>query len=518
MQESRLNKSMKNTVIGVMGTLLNLLFQFIARSIFIKILGEAYNGVNGLFSSILTILNLAELGFGSAIAFSLYKPLYNNDQKLVTAYMNYFAKVYRIIALIVTIAGIICIPFLPYLINEDLTELPFKLNQLRIYFIFYLANTVSSYLLAYKRTVITADQRSYIVSISDNMSNVIMSIVQIVLLLVFKNFYVFLTAMLARTILNNIVLTFIANKRYPYLSEFKKVELSKEQKKNLFSNINALMLHKIGGVAIFGTISLVISARVGVVSAGIYSNYATIISGVTLLGTIVFDSILASVGNLCVEATDDEKYRIFKRIDFMGKWFAIFCMVCYVNLFNTFINNIWIRSDGAHTFEFAVVVAISLSSYVNFSRKSVLMFRDAMGLFKRDWYKPLIEAGLGIALAIGLSYVWGIFGIILGYTLASIFIAIPIESYVLFKYGLNKGNGMFYTFKQFIRAIFALLLSIGTYYLCNLFNVEGFSDFIVRLIVSFIVSISVTFLLSIRDDNLKYYFRLVKRIFVKRTK
>ncbi len=201
MQESRLNKSMKNTVIGVMGTLLNLLFQFIARSIFIKILGEAYNGVNGLFSSILTILNLAELGFGSAIAFSLYKPLYNNDQKLVTAYMNYFAKVYRIIALIVTIAGIICIPFLQYLINEDLTELPFKLNQLRIYFIFYLANTVSSYLLAYKRTVITADQRSYIVSISDNMSNVIMSIVQIVLLLVFKNFYVFLTAMLARTII-----------------------------------------------------------------------------------------------------------------------------------------------------------------------------------------------------------------------------------------------------------------------------------------------------------------------------
>ena len=161
---SRVNKSLKNTIFGMVGLFCSLIVSFVSRSIFIKILGVEYNGVNGLFSNILNVLSLAELGFASSIAYALYRPLAENDEKSTAVLMHYFAKVYRTIAIVVGVAGCCCIPFLQYLISEDISELSFTLTELRIYFGMYLTNTVCSYLLAYKRTIITADQNSYIIS------------------------------------------------------------------------------------------------------------------------------------------------------------------------------------------------------------------------------------------------------------------------------------------------------------------------------------------------------------------
>ncbi len=511
MDKSRLGNSMKNTVIGIVFTMLNLIFQFSVKSVFIKLLGETYNGVNGLFSSILQVLNLAELGFASAVAYSLYRPLNEGNEREVAAYMNYFAKVYRVIAIIVAAAGALCIPILQYLINEDISELPFTLTQLRWYFVFYLANTVFSYLLAYKRTIISADQKMYIISISDNIANILLNVLQIILLLITHNYYAFLAVMLAKTVLNNLVVHLIANKNYPYLFTYRKEKLLSEQKKALYGNINALMLHKVGSVIIFGTISIVITAFVGARENGIYSNYVQIINGVNMFINIVFNSIVASVGDLCVKADDEDKYRVFKRIDFLGKWLTLFCTVCYINMFNTFINNIWIRSEGVHVFEFAVVVAIAISACVTYSRKAVLIFKDAMGLFKKDWYKPLIESAIGIALAIGLNYVWGVFGIVIGYTLAALFIAVPIEIFVLFKYGLHR-KSFKYLLGQYAMLVFSVIFGIGLYYLCDLFKLSGAADFAVRTLMSLILPNLVLLLINIKNDNLKYYLGIVKNL------
>lgn len=512
--ESRLNKSLKNTVIGIVFTMLNLIFQFSVKSIFIELLGETYNGINGLFSSILQVLNLAELGFASAVAYSLYKPLNENNEREVAAYMNYFAKVYRVIALAVAIIGACCIPILQYLIKEDISELPFTLAQLRIYFVFYLANTVLSYLLAYKRTIISADQKLYIISISDNIANILLNILQIILLLITHNYYAFLAVMLAKTLLNNIVVHLIANKKYPYLLQYKKDKILPEQKKALYKNINALMLHKVGNVIIFGTISIVITALVGANENGIYSNYVQIINGVNLFINIVFNSVVASIGDFCVNADDEDKYRIFKRLDFLGKWLTVFCMVCYVNLFNSFIKNIWIRSEGIHSFTFSIVFAIALSACVTYSRKSVLIFRDAMGLFKKDWYKPIIESIAGVALAIGLNFVWGVFGIVIGYTVVAIVIAIPIETHVLFKFGIHKKYGK-YLMGQYLTLIFGGVFSLAMYYLCGLFVLKGVWDFAVRALMSLVVPNVLLLIFNLKNDNLKYYMRIVSNAFGK---
>ena len=207
MQESsRINKSIRNTILGVGGLICNLIATFISKSFFIRLLGVEYNGINGLFSNILQVLNLAELGFAATIALSLYKPLKEEDNVATAQLMNYFAKVYRVLAIIVAVAGCCCIPFLQYLIAEDISELSFSLNELRGYFAMYLASTVCSYLLAYKRTIIIADQNSYIVTNIDNISNILLNILQIILLLIYKNYYIFLAIMIAKTLIKNIVI------------------------------------------------------------------------------------------------------------------------------------------------------------------------------------------------------------------------------------------------------------------------------------------------------------------------
>ena len=181
---SRVNKSLKNTVFGLVGMICALIVSFATKSVFVRLLGAEYNGVNGLFTNILQVLNLAELGFATSIAYALYKPLKAGDERTTAALMSYFAKIYRIIAIVVTVAGCCCIPFLQYLIAEDLSELSFTINQLRGYFAMFLANTVCSYLLAYKRTIITADQNNYLVTNVDNTFNILLNIVQIILLLI----------------------------------------------------------------------------------------------------------------------------------------------------------------------------------------------------------------------------------------------------------------------------------------------------------------------------------------------
>ena len=505
--ESRVQKSMKNTIFGMVGLFCSLIVSFITRSIFIRILGVEYNGVNGLFSNVLQVLNLAELGFATSIAYALYKPLKEHDEKTAAMLMHYFAKIYRIIAVIVAVAGCCCIPFLQYLISEDISELSFSLNQLRIYFSLYLVNTVCSYLLAYKRTIITADQNSYLVSNVDNICNIVLNILQIILLYLTRNFYAYLVTMIAKTIVNNLILHLIAGKRYPYLSQYKKDRLSKEEKSTLFKNVQALFLHRIGAVVIFSTSSIIISAFVSLIEAGKYSNYTMIVTNVNNFINIVFNSVTASIGNLCLGDDKEYQYTVFKRISYISNFFTVFTMVCYVCLFNDFIA-IWLNETMQ--FELMTVIAISLNAMINYIRKTVNAFKDAMGLFRQDWFKPPLEAALGIGLAIGLSYVWGTFGVIMGYTMATIVIAIPVENFVLFKYGLKR-KAMGHVLRLLGTTALSFALTALTYYICT-FIPDGIGWFILEFVFVVLFATVIFLLVTCRTAEFKYYVGLSKQL------
>ena len=504
---SRVNKSLKNTVFGLMGIICSLVVSFATKSVFVRLLGAEYNGVNGLFTNILQVLNLAELGFATSIAYALYKPLKAGDERTTAALMSYFAKIYRIIAIVVTVAGCCCIPFLQYLIAEDISELSFTINQLRGYFAMFLANTVCSYLLAYKRTIITADQNNYLVTNVDNTFNILLNIVQIILLLIYKNFYAYLATMIAKTVINNLVLHIIASKKYPYLHTYRKEKLSKIEKSAIFKNVQAAFLHRIGGVIIFSTTSIVISAFVSLVDAGKYSNYILIVNNVNMFINIIFNSVTASIGNLCVDESEERQYDIFKKIRYLAFFAAVFSYVCYIILFNPFIE-IWVGGDMVMSMW--VVFAISLNAMVGYLRKAVNAFKDAKGMFRNDWYKPLLEAGVGIGLAIGLSYVWGTFGVIIGYTLATIFIAVPVENYVLFRQGLHKP---FLNQLLILVGVTAFAFAVGAAgYFIGTFIPSGIGWFVLRFIFAVVFAAGAFILVTIKTPEFKYFINLAARL------
>lgn len=504
---SRVNKSLKNTVFGLVGMICALIVSFATKSVFVRLLGAEYNGVNGLFTNILQVLNLAELGFATSIAYALYKPLKAGDERTTAALMSYFAKIYRIIAIVVTVAGCCCIPFLQYLIAEDLSELSFTINQLRGYFAMFLANTVCSYLLAYKRTIITADQNNYLVTNVDNTFNILLNIVQIILLLIYKNFYAYLATMIAKTVINNLVLHIIASKKYPYLHTYRKEKLSKIEKSAIFKNVQAAFLHRIGGVIIFSTTSIVISAFVSLVDAGKYSNYILIVNNVNMFINIIFNSVTASIGNLCVDESEERQYDIFKKIRYLAFFAAVFSYVCYIILFNPFIE-IWVGGDMVMSMW--VVFAISLNAMVGYLRKAVNAFKDAKGMFRNDWYKPLLEAGVGIGLAIGLSYVWGTFGVIIGYTLATILIAVPVENYVLFRQGLHKP---FLNQLLILVGVTAFAFAVGAAgYFIGTFIPSGIGWFVLRFIFAVVFAAGAFILVTIKTPEFKYFINLVAKL------
>ncbi|MBQ8429321.1 MAG: hypothetical protein IJX30_04430 [Clostridia bacterium] len=519
MENSRVTKSIKNTGFGMLGMTVNLLVQFISRALFIKLLGDAYNGINGLFTNILYVLNLAELGFAHSIAFALYGPLQEANEEKICAIMNHLRKIYYVVAIAVAVAGLACVPFLQHLISEDISELPFALNQIRVYFLIYLGNTVFSYVWSYKRTLISADQRAYVISNADNLSNILLYIVQIVLLLVWKSYYLYLILMVSKTILTNVVLSLIADKRYPYLWKNRRLKIDDEERKGIFKNVSALVFHKFGAVIIYGTTTIIISAFIGVIEAGWYANYLLIVHGVNAVINIIYNSITASVGNLCVTEDTAQQRKVFDRTTYATNAMVVLAFTCYVVLFNDFIR-IWV---GEKTFSLSVVVVIAANATLYILRNATSTFKTAKGLFVQDWYKSIVEAATGVLSAIAFSYLWGVFGVIFGYTLASFVIAMPIENVVLYKHGFHAGGKPLAM--QFLRLLWAIAQAAAfaalAYFICS-FLPEGLLWFALKAVIAVAISAGGYVLLSFRSDGFRYYknmaFGMLKKLFKKKVK
>ena len=300
----------------------------------------------------------------------------------------------------------------------------------------------------------------------------------------------------------------IANNKYPYLKKFRKEKISTKDRKEIMSNVEASFAHRIGDVAGRGTASILISSFVSVIAAGQYSNYIMITSSVGMIVNIVFTSVTASIGNLCVNGSDEEQYSVYKNIRYLAYFCGTFTFVCYVSLFSSFIE-IWVGKDMV--MPLAVTVAISFDSSKWYFRKAILTFKDAKGMFKIDWYKPLLEAVAGIGLGIGLSYIWGTLGVILGHIIATLVIAIPIETCVFFKKGIKKP-----LLPQFaswcIAFVFAFGLAALTYYIAS-FIPSGIGWFILRFFFVVIFAAGAFILATCWTPEFKYYKSLAGRIF-----
>ena len=307
---TRTENSKKNMITGMINQLLILIFRFITRTVFIYCLGEQYLGINGLFTNILTLLSLTDLGIGTALVFSLYKPIAQNDIKRQNIIIHYLKRVYIIIGLIIIAISLVLMPFLPYIIKEKVDFI-----NLNIVFLIYVFQTASTYLFFASNTeFLNANQKNYIVNKISNIITIISNFAQILVLIIFKDFYIYIITVVIFGIIQSGIIAYKARKMYPFLKQKPKETLTKQEKKEIFKDCGSLLIYRTNYVVLTASDNVVISKFLGLSVVGLYSNYLLIVNSIINVLSTFFNAITASIGNLHASEESDKEYFIFRLI------------------------------------------------------------------------------------------------------------------------------------------------------------------------------------------------------------
>lgn len=500
----------KNSVINIMyglgGQLLNTVLNFLAKTIFIYVLGANYLGVSGLFSNILSMLSLAELGVGTAIVFHMYKPLAEKDEHKINALMNLYSKAYRNIGIVVGVLGIFLIPFLRYIIR-DVPDIP---NLITIYLLF-LGNSVVSYFFAYKSAIITADQKNYIITIRRQVFNIIQLILQSIILFVFKNYIMYLIIQVICSFLVNLSIARKANNLYPYIKNKKDIELDNKTKEEIFKHVKAMMSHKIGSVVVNGTDNILISSFVGVYWVGLYSNYVMIINMINGFINQIFLAITSSIGNLNAKGDKEKSYKVYKKVNFMNFWIYGFSSICLFILLNPFVK-LWVGEKFVLSKNITLIIVANF--FISGMRQTNIAYKSTLGLFWNDRYKPLVESAINIIVSVILLKRFGLVGVLLGTFISTIATSFWIEPYVLFKHGFKQKVGQY--FSEYLKYILITLVTgYITKVLCDMVHGELVIDFIIKLCIC-ICTPNILFSIILFKNNEFNEFKLLIMNIIKR--
>ena len=503
--ESRKLNSIRNIIFGYGNQILTLLLSFIGRTVFIKVLGEDYLGINGLFSDVLTMLSMADLGFGTAMVYSFYKPIAEHDEKRIAALIHFYKRIYNWIAFVVAVVGVMLIPFLKYLVNLDQ-----GIPHLKIYYLFFLANTVISYLFVYKTSIINASQKNYLISQYQAIVNVVKTVVQIVALLVFHNYFIYLFIAIAATLANNLIASRKADQLYPEIRKSHE-ELDTESKKSIFENMKSIFLYKVSGVLLNGTDNTLISIIVGTVWVGIYSNYNMIITAVNNFVNTLFSSVTASIGNVIVTEKSGKRYEVFKVMQMISLMIAATTVVIMYSVMNDLIF-VWLGERFVLSNQ--ILIAIMCNFYLGNILRPIWSYREATGLYMQTKYIMLIAAGINLVLSIVWGNLFGMSGIIFASAVSRLATYFWYEPKLLFKNYFEKSVGEFYI--AIVKNIFlVVVLNIVISWIGRGFIIDTWGKLFLKVIIVGIITVIGVVCSYIKTDECKTLFEMAKEILKK---
>ena len=421
--ESRLKKSARNAFWSYISMIISFVLSFVSRTIFVYTLGETYLGVSGLFSNVLGVLSFAELGIGTAFGFSLYKPVAENDIGKIKSYMHYYKWAYRVIASVVVVIGLSIMPFLKYVIND-----PGDVGNIYVYYLIYLFNTVSSYFVSYKFSLVNAEQKNHIYTKVNMAISFSTTIIQSISLLVCRNFLVYLLVAAVFGLFQKVFVSIYFDKLYPYLKTRDFEKLSKDEKDTLVTKVKALIIHKIGEVSVHQTDNIIVSAFVNTRMVGLLSNYNLITSTVSGCISILFNSVTGSLGNLVAIESKAHQYTVFKRYRFVGFWFYGFTSIAMAILSSPFIA-LWL---GEKMIVDQLVINLILINYYMIGHRICLNnFKSAAGMYEQDKYVALLQAIVNLSVSIVMVKIIGLPGVYVGTVIQGLISTIikPVVSY-----------------------------------------------------------------------------------------
>lgn len=428
----RIQHAAKNIAFGYIGNITSTVLGFVLRTVFIMKLDATLLGINGLYTGVLTMLSLAELGIGTALNFSLYAPVARKDYEKIKSYMLFYKKAYRVIAGIVAVIGIILIPFLKYFIKNPGD---YGIQELTVYYLIFLFNTVSTYFVSYKYSLVNAEQKNYIQTNVLTLTKFATMILQLIVLLLTSNFLLYLLTAAAVELIQKIYVNHYLNERYPYLKEKNVKPLEKEETQEIVNKTKALVFHKVGDVARLQTDSIIISSFIQVSLVGVVDNYTMVINSISGFVNIIFNSVISSFGNLIATESREKQYEIFKVYRFVANWIyglsAIGFFVLLSPLIYLCFGEEWLLSN--------VVVGLVLVDYYFKGDRIVLSnFKTAAGVFEQDKYLALIQGAVNLVISIVLVQYIGLAGVYIG-TIVSGLIANVTKPFIIYKTCFDRG-------------------------------------------------------------------------------
>lgn len=498
----RSSKALKNVTTGVINKVLMLFLAFATRTFFIRLLGAEYTGVSSLYTNILSVLSLAELGLSNVLMFYLYGAIKDQDEDRISLLVQEFKKIYTGIIVCVLSGGLLLIPFLKYIVNSTLPT-----DEIIIYYILYLVNSVASYFVVYRTMVIKADQKEFISNIVQTTTTVAMYVLQITYLLIVRNFLGYLAIQVICTISNNIILNFIALRKYPFLKRKAKNEKEIIERKDLFDNIKATFLFKVSDTILDQTDSIIISIMFGTVFVGYYYNYYMLITYISAIAGIIANGLVASFGDLNAEGDMEQSYKMF-RVALMGfALFGTFCTASYACVVQDFIP-IWVGSD--YMMDYRLVLAVLAVFYLRMVTNTMWMYRSSMGIFKEVQYINIAAAVLNIIISVILGKLMGISGVIVATALSRLVTSFWYEGKVVFD-RFRKSVSIYYLqqLKDFIVCAVVVGLSL---LICHNVQVNGVLGLIIKLLIASAVTGIIEITVYYRSIEFKIMVQKIKSV------
>lgn len=503
-QKTRTEYSVLNMLTGLGGYFLNTVIGYICRIIFVRCLAAEYLGINGLFSNILSMLSLVELGIGSAMGYALYQPLAKDDKEKITSLMALYKKSYNIIGIVVALLGIMMIPVLQYIIvkPQQIVE------NIYIIYLVYLFNTASSYFFSYRSALLIAAQKNYIVSGVNYAITTIVSIIQIPILLITQNFMIYLICQSIGVFINNVIVSMWAKHDYPYIEKKNVKPITKKEKRQMAVNIKALTINKIAAMLVNNTDNIVITYFNGLISTGVISNYTLLTGTLGSITSQLFNGITASVGNLNAVENNKKKYNFFRILNLANFWIYGWCCI---GIFLVSGEIVKICFGQKFVLDMQIPLVLAINFYLVGMNNAVLIYKNAMGLFKYGQYLLILTAMINLVLDVILGKMWGMFGIFLATIIARVLTNTWYEPYAVFKYGLEK------KFKEYIKifleyVVVLIFTGVVCYVLCGFCKYNNIINLILKVIICSIIPNIVFYMCYGKTQEGKYLIGAIKKI------
>ncbi len=453
---SRTEYSLLNILTGIGGYFFNTILGFVCRIVFVRCLAADYLGVNGLFTNILSMLSLAELGVGGAIVYALYKPLAENDEEKIASLMKVYSTAYQIIGLVVAVVGLAMMPFIKFVIKEP----PNIIESIYLLYAINLFNTASTYFFSYRSSLLIASQRNYLVSGISYAITTVQSILQMIALLLFRNYLVYLIIQTIGGLAYNIIISYIATKYFPCILKKDVQPLPKDEKKALFTNVRDLMVYKVSGLLVNSTDNILITFFGGLVTTGIASNYTLLVNTLNSLLSQVFNGLTASIGNHNASETKEKQYKMFSFLNMMNFWIfgwaALGIYFCSSDLVKLCFGEEYVLSA-----EIPFIMAVNF--FTVGMMNAVWTYKHTMGLFRYGRFLQIFTGIFNILFSVILGTYWGLFGVLAATVVARMLTNLWYDPVAVYIHGFDKSPVIYW--KRYLKYVAILLIAA---LLCNI--------------------------------------------------